>query len=474
MYIQRLPNIIYRQYSEFGYLTDNRNFGYDTATKSCRKVGDLLLSKVGCVFYSQLSYEPQNIDFIVKRLIDIFPNVSYSQLVEDAIDFYRSLSLKGFIVCGDDCQVRVQSFFSYNNTIPYDLVVEEYSSHPYHNVFAKISRLSRVHIDICSKCNEHCVHCYIPEKCKCGMMDEKMFSAIIRQCNDLNVINITLSGGEPLLNPYLQSFLQMCKEYNFSINILSNLTLLTDEYVEFFASNPLISIQTSVYAMDEKVHDAVTMHKGSFQKTIEAIYRLHRRNVPMQINCPIMKQNKSQYQKVLEFATSLNIEVTSDYTLFGCYDCSASNLSCRLDIDEVRDIIESDCHSVQKYEYIRKSLKDKNVGPYSPICPVCKNSLCISNTGNVYPCEGLQRLVVGNIENSSLRDIWEKAPLVLKLRDLRYSDFVKCRKCKLKRYCTTCLVMNANENPQGDYLNVNEYVCKIAEIKRRFVCLGNK
>ena len=49
---------MYRAYPNFGYLTDNRNFGYDTASMSRLKVGDLLLSKTGSVFYSQLSDTP--------------------------------------------------------------------------------------------------------------------------------------------------------------------------------------------------------------------------------------------------------------------------------------------------------------------------------------------------------------------------------------------------------------------------------
>ena len=39
MFVRKLPYIIYRAYPTSGYLTDNRNFGYDTATKSCIKVG---------------------------------------------------------------------------------------------------------------------------------------------------------------------------------------------------------------------------------------------------------------------------------------------------------------------------------------------------------------------------------------------------------------------------------------------------
>ena len=56
---------MYRAYPNFGYVTDNRNFGYDTASMSRLKVGDLLLSKTGSVFYSQLSDSPKKIEDIM-------------------------------------------------------------------------------------------------------------------------------------------------------------------------------------------------------------------------------------------------------------------------------------------------------------------------------------------------------------------------------------------------------------------------
>ena len=97
-------------------------------------------------------------------------------------------------------------------------------------------------------------------------MSEKVFDRILSQCRSMNVLNITISGGEPLLNPNLKRFLLECSRYNFSVNLLSNLTLLSEELIDLIASNPLISIQTSLYSMDESVHDSITRKKGSFKQ----------------------------------------------------------------------------------------------------------------------------------------------------------------------------------------------------------------
>ncbi len=469
MFVRKLPYIIYRAYPTSGYLTDNRNFGYDTATKSSIKVGDLLLSQEGSIFYSLLEEEFLGVDEIARRLMKIFKEVNYETLFEDAMIFYNELSKKGFIVCDIDVRdnFKLPGYFSYDNTKPFLLDLQSGGCQNF-NDFSNDYNLSRVHIDISSRCNENCVHCYIPSKNKCSLMSKEVFDRVLEQCISMRVLNITLSGGEPMLNPHLKSFLLKCRDANFSVNILSNLTCLSDGLLELIKANPLISVQTSLYAMNEDIHDSITRNKGSYKKTLTSIMKLHECNIPMQINCPIMKQNRYCYQEVLDFAQSLNVEASSDYSLFGCYDKSEENLECRINPPDVLEIIDKDCKNENKLKDMVQSIDAKRVNDTDSICSVCKSSLCISNNGDVYPCEGWQQMILGNIISSSLKYIWEDAPLTKHLRELKYQDFVECSICQNRKYCTTCLIMNANEK-NGDYMIVNPYMCELANVKRSVI-----
>jgi hypothetical protein len=55
------------------------------------------------------------------------------------------------------------------------------------------------------------------------------------------------------------------------------------------------------------------------------------------------------------------------------------------------------------------------------------------------------------------------------LRGLRRKDIPKCIHCPEKEFCTICLVRNANENPLGDPLVVNEYFCNIAKLNKKIM-----
>lgn len=471
MIIRKLPYIIYRDYPDYGYLTDNRNFGYDTASRSSLKLGELLLSKTGSIFYSALSDTPQDIDAVVDGLCRIYPSVASDTIRKDAFSFYESLQTKGFVFWGneDDYTDVILQRFSYQNIIPYEFKVGEFQvgKATYQETFGKKYQLLRVHIDIASRCNENCIHCYIPSKDKCNLMDANMFDTILSQCRMMNVINITISGGEPLLNPSVKDFLLKCGQYNFSVNLLSNLTLLTDDLIEIIVANPLISVQTSLYAMNPKIHDSITQRKGSFQKTINAIEKLHERNVPLQINCPIMKQNRDCYKDVLNYAKAKNIEADADYSLYGCYDKSLSNLACRLSTNDIESLVIEELNNETNRYKLEESVKNKKTGDHDMICPVCKSSLCISNGGRIYPCEGWQSLTLGKLSETSLADIWENSQEIVQLRNLKYLDFPKCRSCEAKKFCSICLIMNANEDCNGNYHKPNTFLCDVANIKKR-------
>lgn len=462
MYFSRLPYILYRDYPDFGYLTDNSSFGYDTASKSCLKTGDRILSKTGSVFYSVLTEKAQSTLEIAEQLLPLFHGVTLSELERDAKEFFLELSGDGFVRCGKDVDsLPSTKFFSYTNRSPYELtsVNDSFDNTAFSVNWGSDYHLSRIHVDVSGLCNEHCVHCYIPDKFRNRTMPKELFQVILDQSKASRVLNMTISGGEPMLNPSLLDFIQECRDNNFSINLLSNLTLLTDEMVHEFEKTPLLSIQTSLYSMSEEIHDSITQSRGSFIKTKRAIEMLHQYNIPMQINCPIMKQNKDTYQDVLDWAKSMNIESSSDYMLFGRFDGSCKNLQCRLGLSDIESIIYKE----------RKSDKvnTEKHAPGASICPVLTNSICISHTGDIYPCEGWQSYVLGNIRTSSLSKIWDESPDVQKLRALTYDDFPKCRSCDKKDYCSICLIRNVNESKRLDYKDVNPYFCEVAHIKKR-------
>jgi radical SAM protein with 4Fe4S-binding SPASM domain len=478
VFLKRRSNILYRDFQSFGYLTDNRNFGYKLKNASEGFVGDKIVSQSGTVFLSVLSRKPQKLDDMVAQINAVFPDVDFGVIKDDAKEFFGTLEREGFIISGktlQECNEK-DTRFSYKNII--SEITDESDKSPAQSTQEFLEaylegrpQLTNVHIEITGMCNESCLHCYIPGTNRNHEMELSTFEDVLRQCKKMNVLHLTLSGGEPMLHRNFIDFLRMCREHEFSVNLLSNLTLLNAETLTEMKANYLLGVQVSLYSMNPGIHDEITGVKGSFEKTKSAILKLVENDVPLQIACPIMKNNKDCYQGVVDWGKKLKVNAGTDYVILAKYNHSAENLSCRLSIEELEEVIRERTHKDANYlKHIEgEASKRTDFSGEDNICSVCHSSICINERGNVYPCAGWQDYVVGNVKSVSLQDIWLHSERVAYLRGLRRRDFTKCILCTDSDFCTMCLVRNANEEASGDPLVPNEYYCAVARLNKTIV-----
>ena len=482
MFFKLKSNIMFRDFESFGYITDKRNFGYKQSDNNENHVGDKILSESGAVFMSILGREPQNFEELTKKIKKQFTDVDIRTIKDDAKEFYFMLERDGFIVSGETMQEcnEKDTKFSYKKFAPeirkkdssMTIIHPEKSTQDFlEEYFKGKPQLTNLHIEIISKCNERCVHCYIPHDNKVSYIEPDLFYDVLKQCKNMRLLHLTLSGGEPMLHKNFCDFLRKCKEYDFSVNVLSNLTLLNDEIINEMKANPLLGVQVSLYSMDSNIHDEITQMKGSLEKTKNAILKLIENDIPLQISCPIMKQNKNCYEDVINWAKKHKIHASDDYGIIARYNHTTQNLNCRLSMNEIKEIIDNKVANDSKYiEQLEiEAEKKRNMTLTDSICSVCQSSICIADNGNVYPCAGWQDYIVGNAKETSINDIWDNSIQVQYLRDLQKKDFPKCVQCPDKEYCTMCMVRNANENPQGDPLVVNEFFCDIARLNRKIM-----
>lgn len=482
MFFKQKSNVMFRDYESFGYITDNRNFGYKQADNNENHIGDKILSESGTVFLSVLGRTPQTLDELAKRITKYFTDVDINTIKSDAREFYCMLEQDGFIVSGETLEECNEKDMRFSYKILQPGIVSKGSSMPIsqpekstqdflEDYLKGRPQLTSLHIEITSKCNERCIHCYIPHESKVSYIEPDLFYDVLKQCKDMRLLHLTLSGGEPMLHKDFCDFLRKCREYDFSVNVLSNLTLLNDEIIRAMKANPLLGVQVSLYSMTPNVHDEITQMKGSFETTKNAILKLIENDIPLQISCPIMKQNKDCYENVIKWAKKHGVYAGDDYVIIARYNHTTQNLDCRLSINEIEEVINDKIGNDPKYldQIEIDAAKKKNITPDDFVCSVCDSSICVADNGNVYPCAGWQDYVVGNVKKTSINDIWDNSEKVQYLRNLRKKDFPKCILCSDKEFCTMCMVRNANEHPLGDPLAVNEYFCDIAKLNKEIV-----
>ena len=461
-------NVLFRHFGDFGYITDNRNFGYNLLGSNFT-LGDEIISETGADIVSCLKKTPLSIDEIMNKVVEIFE--PETELRSSVIEFLELLCSKGFILSGDsveecsNCDAITRNDNQRlaeddSNTIDtQEFLSKYYKERPFP---------TSIHVEIASECNERCIHCYIPHEFKQDLMDENLFNLVLSQAIELNLLHITISGGEPMLHPRFIDFMRKCREADMSVNILSNLTLLNNEMIEEMKLNPLLSVQTSIYSMQENIHDGITHQKGSLNKTVASVIKLIENHIPVLISCPILKFYVYSYREVKEWAVKHNISAGIDYSIIAQYNHNKKNINCRLSIEELKNFISEQFSSDSLFrDEIEKEITErrKKTGD-DYICSICNSSICIGPNGNVFPCVGWSSKILGNIKSQSLQDVWMKSEAVKQLRAIRFKDFVNCRNCSSKDFCTICMVRNSNESSSGDQFELNQYFCDMAKIKK--------
>lgn len=470
MLVRQTENTFIRIYDDKGYIT-NQMTRYDR-----------VYNETGAEFLRVLSREPQDIDILLEELSEVFNgSVDEETLRKDFTKFIEDLEKCYFIVTGDsieECNSKDIGFNYSADKIKTNII--NYTQHTEQNIEEttfdymiaadqRKPQLKSIQFELTSRCNERCIHCYIPNSKKNVGKDMtfERFREALDQFVEMGGIHVSLSGGEIFLHRDIIKIIQYCREKDLEICILSNLIALKDVHIPFLKKANLSYIQTSLYSMDPEIHDTITTIKGSHQKTLSALEKLIAADIPVQISCPLMKTNKDSYRDVLKYAQSKKIKAFSDYIMMGEADLSTGNLINRLSLAEtekvIREIIEYDVEYPrwirEKRPYLEKITKEQY--QKQALCGVGLNNICISENGDLYPCPGWQSMIVGNIFSDSLANIWKKSEKLQNLRKITHSSFPKCMECEARKYCTMCLERNCNEN-NGNMFKVSQHFCDVA------------
>ncbi len=478
MLVRQSKNSFIRCTERYGYITDQ-------LTRQ-----DRVYNEVGAVFLRQISRTPRAIVEITAALAKEFEGVSIEKLQTDFIEFITDLESGRFVVTGETAEEldKKDLDFTYAVDSPKTLITDfsqqtkEKVSENTQNFFLEEVQgsplISSLQFELSSRCNERCIHCYIPnaKKNKGFDMPLEKVKSVLDEFAAMGGIHVTLSGGEAFLHKDLLEICKYCREKDLKISILSNLISLKDDDITVLKAVNLSIIQTSLYSMDAEIHDQITTVKGSFAKTKAAIEKLVAADIPVQISCPLMKANKDGYREVLEYAKGLKIKAQTDYIMMAQSDLDTNNLANRLSLEEtekvIRDIIEFDL-DYKELTLIQRPRSeefkfDKEAFLRQPLCGVGYDNCCITANGDVYPCAGWQDYVLGNVYRQSLKDIWEESEKIKQLRKVTQASFPQCVECEAFDYCSRCLVRNYNEC-NGDMFAIPKHFCDVAFLNMRLV-----
>jgi len=474
MLIRQTKDTFIRRFGDIGYITNQ-------LTKH-----DRVFNETGGDFLDTINRTPKNIDSIVNEIFPLYKDVSIDEFKQDFYEFVQDLEKDGFLVTGNNPSEldKKEPTFSYKSANP-KTAINDFTNPDkkdilnntatfFYEEFHKNPQILGLQIEVTSRCNERCIHCYIPnEKKDIGKdIELPLILRVLDEAKSMATLQLTLSGGEVFMHKEIANILRHAHKNDFSISILSNLVLLSDEHISVLKEiNPSL-VQVSLYSMKAEEHDSITRIKGSFEKTKSSIERLVASDIPLQISCPVMKVNFRSYKDVLTYAKDLHTKAYSDFIMMAQTDCNTKNLEQRISIKETEVLLEDILNFDWDYlnTTLRQEPKSKDIEEFKslPVCGVGVDNICLAVDGSFYPCAGWQGLVVGNSNKQSLRDVWENSEQLKRLRTITNASFPKCIVCDALDYCALCLVRNYNEN-NGDMFKIPHHFCEVASLNKKMV-----
>lgn len=123
-----------------------------------------------------------------------------------------------------------------------------------------------VQVELTEACNLKCRFCYNSQQPKYNRNVFKMLDVLAEQ----GVMQVTLTGGEPLMHPDFFKILSYATKKFPNVMILSNGALMNERVVEEISDSGVMSVSVSIHG-DREIHDSLTGIIGSYEKSMNAI-----------------------------------------------------------------------------------------------------------------------------------------------------------------------------------------------------------
>lgn len=319
-------------------------------------------------------------------------------------------------------------------------------------------------------CNMNCDMCYIrlsrTEMEKKGRMrtaDE--WISMGEEMERAGVLFLLLTGGEPLLFPDFRRLYLSLKERGMILTVNTNGTLIDEDWAAFFGENKPRRINITLYGADDRAYETLCHYPGGFEKTVQGIRLLKGRGVDVKINGSVTKSNRNDMEKIYAIGRELGAPVHMDtYMLPGIHERKLPfEAQSRLEPEEAAaaemEMLRNEMNPEAFRMYVRQMLlqikKEGNVYSEGITCMAGNCSFAVNWQGEMRPCVTLEEPSVPVFE-TGFESAWQQ--ISEKVKAYRVNE--KCRQCRLRPVCKTCVASARLET--GEYDGLPEYLCRYA------------
>jgi len=312
------------------------------------------------------------------------------------------------------------------------------------------------------KCNLRCKHCYSDstEEPAPDELSTQEAKQLLDDIADWGVKLLIFDGGEPLLR---EDFLELAKyasSKGLRVVIGSNGMLINRELAEQLKSAGVMAVQISIDGAKAQTHDWFRGEDGSFVKALEGAKACKAVGLPFQFGMTIRRGTLDEIPEMLKLTVDSGAVAAEFFDLVQVARVKREIPNEVLVPEERRKVMAWLAEAQRECPIIIRVpgcpmytllLQEKQIQPehfsadllkripyYGRGCAagMPQGYLQISPNGEVHPCMLLQ-IKLGNVREESLTQIWDKSPILAKLRERSLLEG-ECGRCTYRDRCAGC------------------------------------
>ncbi|MEM2842197.1 MAG: radical SAM protein [Thermoproteota archaeon] len=312
----------------------------------------------------------------------------------------------------------------------------------------------RAHIDLTYRCNLKCIHCYQDSPAENELSTDELLN-IIDQLAQEGCLEISFTGGEPLIRGDFTKIAEYAREKGHAITVQTNGTLI-DEKMAIKLKELNADAYVSLYGVTARTHERITLIPGSFSKTMQGIKLLKRAGVKVHVSTVVMRQNVMEVKDLSKMCREMDIEFEPSPLLLPTVSGSLNPLKYKLTDEELEGFVDQ---LIEEGGW--ESSNEGRVG----LCTGGRSSLWITADGRVYPCFLFAHPIEGmgdvNLRRTHLHEAWRVSPTFNSIREVKVEDFGGCLSCLYKSVCAFCPALVLIKSP--DKMAALHQVCRLAK-----------
>jgi len=286
--------------------------------------------------------------------------------------------------------------------------------------------LHSVLLELTYRCNLNCFFCYNDLELRGRELRWEDYERLLADLAEMQVMFLTLSGGEPLASPNFWDVGRRGRELGFVVRLKSNGHAVDAELARRLkAEVDPYNVEVSLHGARGGTHDRQTRVPGSFDRLVENLEAMKAAGLRVLLNATLTRFNEDEVEEMFALADGLGVRLRFDPVVTPRDDGDRGPLAITASKEGVERLFRVlDKRQQERFQAGQEALVE--VGQHNDAglprapgknCGAGANNVAIDPFGNVYPCVQWRR-GVGNVHERSIREIWTASRELARVREI--------------------------------------------------------